>query len=191
MQTMLREPVASIDLMERASAALAAEVSSMLAASGGIFRCGTSRRVVVFAGKGNNGGDGLAVARILSDDFHVSTVCVFSPEEMTPECRENFFRLPDNVTNLTFNAIPAGFMDGLKERNAVIVDALLGTGVRGAVRGVVADAIGCINASGCRVISLDMPSGLPTEPETVSGAVGGNDIRTVCPEFFFFAYAFG
>ena len=96
MQTMLREPVASIDLMERASAALAAEVSSMLAASGGIFRCGTSRRVVVFAGKGNNGGDGLAVARMLSEKFCVSSVCLCRPEEMTPECRENLERLPED-----------------------------------------------------------------------------------------------
>lgn len=173
LQTMRNEPVSSIDLMERASAALSYEIRK---------RIGPASRIVVFAGKGNNGGDGLAVARILSDDFHVSTVCVFSPEEMTPECRENFFRLPDKVNRLAFNTLPAGFIDGLKERNAVIVDALLGTGVRGAVRGVVADAIGCINASGCRVISLDMPSGLPTEPETVSGAVVEAD-ETLTLEF--------
>ena len=165
MQTMLREPVASIDLMERASAALAAEVSSMLAASGGIFRCGTSRRVVVFAGKGNNGGDGLAVARMLSEKFCVSSVCLCRPEEMTSECRENLERLPENVEKFLFEELPSDFVETCRRDNAVVIDAILGTGVRGEVRGAAGDAIRYVNALGCPVISLDMPSGLPTEPD--------------------------
>lgn len=174
--TIVHEPVRSIDLMERASRALAEEILSA---------AGDSADYLVFAGKGNNGGDGLAVARLLHErncDAGICVVCICSPDEMSEDCRANFDRLPSAVRLLSLEngklqqegtAVDCGSVCG---KDTVVVDAILGTGLSGTVHGRAAEAIEFLNsiAGDCRcVISVDMPSGLPTEPApTRSGLYG-------------------
>ena len=146
--TIEHEPISSLDLMERASETLAQWIANHIA----------QESVLLFVvGKGNNGGDGLAVARMLHGaGFDCRVALIFEPEQLSEQCRQNLERLPAEIPvsqGLDFDIDP----------EVVIVDALLGTGVRGEVRGVVAEAIERINESGCLVVSIDIPSGMLTE----------------------------
>ncbi len=111
--------------------------------------------VFVFCGKGNNGGDGYVIADcFLNDGFEVTVVssCPFS--ELTGVVRSFALKVKDRVrfTN---------DVDTLKfKKNSLIVDALLGTGLRGEVRPAVQKLIACINSTQSTVISVDIPSGL-------------------------------
>lgn len=162
--TIGQEPVSSLDLMERASEALAAALRRHIARPG---------PVLVAAGKGNNAGDGLAVARMLASAGYACEVWLaFSPEEMTPETAENLRRLPEEVAvRRAAEALEAG----PPPEGSVLVDALCGTGVRGPLREPLASLVHRFNgwAAAYRVpvYAVDLPSGLPTEPGVPSGPV--------------------
>ena len=146
--TMEHEPISSLDLMERASRSIARWMEQNI---------GRETPLLFVVGKGNNGGDGLAVARMLSEVGYRCAVCgVYAPEQMTPECRTNWERLPEDVERCTIDSLPL-------TENTVVVDALLGTGVRGEVKEPVRSAIVKINSLKNRVVSIDMPSGMGTE----------------------------
>ncbi len=165
--TIENEPISSLDLMERASVAMACEISDYLYSHG--FCAEEGCCVTVFAGKGNNGGDGLAVARLLSERGFKCKVVVFSiPENMTCECRINYMRLPSCVEKMTYDEYlndDSCFTDGHSCRRGrnVVIDALLGSGLTGRVRGNMKKAVEYINGSGLPVISLDLPSGMPSD----------------------------
>lgn len=146
--TIEHEPISSLDLMERASETLAQWIANHIA---------QESVLLLVVGKGNNGGDGLAVARMLHGaGFDCRVALIFEPEQLSEQCRQNLERLPAEIPvsqGLDFDIDP----------EVVIVDALLGTGVRGEVRGVAAEVIERINESGCRVVSIDIPSGMLTE----------------------------
>ena len=186
LHTIENEPVSSLDLMERAAAALAEEIiteDSIECAyicegrkTSRACQCAEADAVpdyVIFVGKGNNGGDGLAVARLLARKYgtsrRVSVVTVGYESRLSEECRANLERLPSSVRKYVFHEGKVlGSYGGLFNRNTVIIDAMLGTGVRGAVKEPVSSAVRLVNSvsSLCRkVISIDMPSGMPTEPE--------------------------
>ncbi len=148
--------VPTLDLMERAGAGLA-RVAAELAPEG---------VVVVFAGKGNNGGDGLVAARLLREDGrNVEVVCLAGADELSPDARSNLDRLPGPA--------PVGDMTGGPAGAALVIDALLGTGFAGTPRGAVAEAIAAINASGVDVLAADVPSGV----DASTGAVAGEAVR--------------
>jgi ADP-dependent NAD(P)H-hydrate dehydratase / NAD(P)H-hydrate epimerase len=156
--------VPSLDLMERAGAGVARAVE----------RLAPDGPVAVACGKGNNGGDGLVVARLLRDaGREVTVACVAPPEQFCGDARKNLERLggDDPLT------LPAGEESELGrqafERAVVVVDALLGTGFEGEPRGVLADAIGAVNAAGAPVVSVDVPSGVDASTGVVRG-------RAVC-----------
>ena len=140
--------------------------------------------VLILCGKGNNGGDGLVVARHLARRGVVPQVLLMARgEELTGDAAVNLERareagidvreIPDEAAWKT--AAPA--LPGPR----VIVDALLGTGVRGGARGVVATVIDAMNASGATICSVDLPSGIDADSTTVSGtAVRANRTYTLC-----------
>ena len=177
--TIEHEPVASIDLMERAAAALEAEVVAEAEKAEAAEGAAHKTEYLIFAGKGNNGGDGLALARLLKqrygDSRRVSAVILNVPEELSADCRTNLERLPESVERyvLADGAVldSAGnevAPERLFGRSTVVIDAILGTGVNGAVRGKALHAIRFLNghSGGCReVISVDLPSGLPCCPD--------------------------
>lgn len=146
--TMEHEPISSLDLMERASRSIARWMEENI---------GRETPLLFVVGKGNNGGDGLAVVRMLSEEGYSCTVCgLFASELMTDECRTNWERLPKDVERCTIDSLPL-------TEGTVVVDALLGTGVQGEVKEPVRSAIMKINALNNRVVSIDMPSGMGTE----------------------------
>ncbi|MDR2466327.1 MAG: NAD(P)H-hydrate dehydratase [Prevotellaceae bacterium] len=160
--TVRREPVSSLDLMERAAVALADGIERFAA---------RDKHLLVVVGRGNNGGDGLAVARILSERGYECSVRYVFEESRSPEFAANKSRLPP--------AIVAG---SEMRDNTVIIDAIFGTGIKDAVGEPAASAIKAINTSGKRVISLDLPSGMKTEFGNSNGVMVKADV-TLAIEF--------
>ncbi len=148
--------VPSLDLMERAGEGVARELE----------RLAPDGAVAVVCGKGNNGGDGLVVARLLREAAReVSVVCLASAQEMSSDARANLLRLPGDPP-LRFGEPSA--REAI-ERADVLVDALLGTGFAGTPHGAVAEAIEALTASPAPVLSIDVPSGVDASTGTVAG----------------------
>ena len=152
-------------LMENAGRAVAEALAHRLGGVGG-------RRVVVVAGLGNNGGDGLVAARHLACmGARVSVILLGREGDIrTHEARTNWavlknmllsvelfqVRSPEELTR-TWDEIGAGKADA-------VVDAIFGTGLRGPIRSPFSEAITLINASRGLVVAVDVPSGL--DPDT-------------------------
>ena len=155
--------VPSIDLMERASLGLA-RLTARLA------RPGLPIRVVV--GMGNNGGDGLAAARLLREEGRVVDVLAVAPlDERNGDALANLKRLPGEP--------PEQFDPDRLDGSGAIVDALLGTGFAGELRQPVARAIGAINAHDAPVIACDVPSGVDASTgEVLTDAVRADATAT-------------
>jgi NAD(P)H-hydrate epimerase len=153
----------SLTLMERAGVAVA---RNAVRAIGGAY----GRRVLVLAGKGNNGGDGLVAARHLAT-WGAFPVVVFpdDPATLKGDARTNLQRLR-NVRRLRFN--DAGFARELR-RADVVVDALYGTGFKGTLAGPPARCVTAVNGSGLPVVAVDIPSGV----DGITGRVEGPAIR--------------
>ena len=152
-----RAGVASLDLMDRAGEG----VSRM------VERLAPSGPVVVVCGKGNNGGDGLVVARLLRQaSREVAAICLGAADELSPDARANLERLPGEPP-LTLDDERAGELLG---GAAAVVDAVLGTGFQGAPRSLAAQAIEAIGRCAGRVVSVDVPSGVDASSGEVAGA---------------------
>ena len=187
--TIEHEPVASVELMERAALALEAEIAAAAETTEDQKTAAEAPEYLIIAGKGNNGGDGLAVARLLKGRFgatrNISVLLLAAPDQLSPDCRLNMDLLPAGISIFGFagghitadgSEVPP---EQLFRGNTVVIDAILGTGVTGAVRGAALQAIRLVNeySRRCRmVISIDMPSGLPTEPRNREEAAGADTI---------------
>ncbi len=148
--TIKNEPIASIDLMERASQQFTKAFTE-------IFR-DKRPAVVIFAGPGNNGGDGLAVARMLLRQKYKVKVCVVSTsDKYSKDCQTNIKRL-EKLTNIIYIK-KTGDIPEISDKS-IVVDALFGSGLSRPVEGLFATVIEKINASGATVVAVDMPSGL-------------------------------
>jgi len=156
--------VPSLELMERAGAG-ATRIVERLAADGA---------AVVMCGKGNNGGDGLVVARLLREAGRsVTVVCAAPPDDFAGDARVNLERLPGEGP-LELGGDRARVEQALAEAS-VIVDALLGTGFQGdrseiGQHGTVGYAIEAVNAARAPVVSVDVPSGVDASTGVASGA---------------------
>ena len=156
----IEQGVRSLDLMERAGAGVARAVE----------RVAPDGAVTVVCGKGNNGGDGLVAARLLRQAGRAVTVlAVTSLEQLRGDARENLLRLPGD-SPVTFDRVGGSGSARALAGSAAIVDALLGTGFAGELRGAVAAATDAINAAGAPVVSVDVPSGVDASTGVVLGA---------------------
>ncbi|KIE42144.1 bifunctional ADP-dependent NAD(P)H-hydrate dehydratase/NAD(P)H-hydrate epimerase [Geobacter anodireducens] len=126
--------------------------------------------VLVVAGKGNNGGDGYVIARLLAGEgWPVHTAVLARKDEIGGDARENLERLdPSTVSYLPAGESLSSLMTRL-DAAALVVDALLGTGLKNDVQGVYAEAIRCIAASARPVVSVDIPSGIDAATGKVLG----------------------
>jgi len=141
----------------------------------------SKKRVVIFCGKGNNGGDGFVVARLLKEFGTAPKVLVFAePEEVCGDALlslERLRRAGEEIISVTTAKQWVAWKSGELERCEIIIDALLGTGLNAPVTGLLAQVINDVNALGshsCRrpkIISVDMPSGLPSDGGPVNGPV--------------------
>ena len=155
--------VPAVVLMENAGAEVCREVRRVLGETGG-------RRVAVFCGKGSNGGDGLVAARHLESQGVAVEVRVFAPlGSLKGEALTNLSVLQKS------NSIPIFSHSSLKDLKFdatpdLIVDALLGTGFRGEVRGVMLEAIEFINGLELPTVAVDVPSGVESDHGSVDKA---------------------
>lgn len=156
--------VPSLVLMENA----ALRVVDLLRERFGPLR---GKKIAVVCGKGNNGGDGLALARHLATRFGADVrVCLAaSPGDLSGDAAANLYMAQafglDICGDCTLETLH-GQMIGA----ALLVDALLGTGIKGGVEGPLADIIEAMNASGLPIVSVDVPSGLDADTGQVAGA---------------------
>lgn len=156
--TIENEPIESIDLMERAAKALTRaimdEYSSLMP-------------VIVFAGPGNNGGDALAVARMLAENNYTVTVYLFNVNgKLSNDCAVNKVRLMDNRRVKNFIEVRQEFEPPVLEEGMLIIDGIFGSGLNKPLAGGFASLVKYINSSAATVVSIDVPSGLMTEDNT-------------------------
>ena len=150
--------VPSLTLMERAGEAVTRAIQKRFARN-------AKKGVLIVAGKGNNGGDGLVVARLLKKKRIPCEVALLArAEELSIDATHNlraYLKLKGKVTEISAQRLD--LLSARMSKNAVIVDAILGTGIKSEVRGLFADAITLINAAGLPVVAVDIPSGLDTD----------------------------
>lgn len=155
--TIVHEPIASIDLMERAAIALTDAIAN---------RWDKSYEVVVFAGPGNNGGDALAVARMLSQKgYHIEVFLFNTKDKLSEECQTNLERLKD-CGSIYFTEIRTQFDPPTLTEKHLVIDGLFGNGLNKPLNGGFAGVVKYINASKAVVVAIDTPSGLMGEDNT-------------------------
>jgi hydroxyethylthiazole kinase-like uncharacterized protein yjeF len=143
--------VPSITLMENAGVAVADYVLAHHAAA---------RRVVVFCGKGNNGGDGFVAARRLHQKGKtVQVILLADPAELRGDAALMFSKLPAAAMAVNSSDVLKSDRVRLSLHADLYLDAVLGTGFKPPVSGLYADAIAIMNASQSPVIAVDIPSG--------------------------------
>src|ERR1035437_4388224 len=155
--TIENEPIASIDLMERAADALYLSI---------VENFPFLSSVCIVSGQGNNGGDALALARLLLNSGYTVNVLLIHTGTLSPDCETNRQRL--------FDAYPASltelldkFVSPVITGETLIIDGVFGSGLSRPLTGIFADAVQWINQTNCKVVSIDIPSGLSGEENTL------------------------
>ena len=156
--TIAHEPIESIELMERAAKAITYN----------IMQTWTNKTpFVVFAGSGNNGGDALAVARMLaSHDYEVSVYLFNIHDRLSEDCAKNKQRALDGKNLKDFHEVVVDFQPPKLTADMVVVDGLFGSGLNKPLAGGFASLVKYINQSPAKIVSIDVPSGLMTEDNT-------------------------
>ncbi|MDR1666813.1 MAG: NAD(P)H-hydrate dehydratase [Bacteroidales bacterium] len=153
--TICRKPIAAIELMEKAAAACTEWIA------GHVKR---DRKIVVFAGPGNNGGDGLAIARRLHAlHYDVQVFLPITGVSLSDCTRLNLAELKNIRLEVTEN----GQFPELTSEH-VVIDAMFGIGLTRPLTGIAAQAVAFIRQSPARVIAVDIPSGLFCEDNSLN-----------------------
>src|SRR4051794_14122676 len=156
--------VPSLDLMERAGIGLARLTAE---------RAEPSKPIRIVVGKGNNGGDGLVVARLLREEGReVDVLAAAELDGLKGDARSNLERLPGDS--------PEPFEPERLDGSGVVVDALLGTGFEGEPREPIKGAIAAINQQDAPVVACDVPSGV----NATTGEVEGEAVRAAATATF-------
>lgn len=165
--TIAHEPIASIDLMERAASACAQWIAD---------RHSDGAAFYIFCGTGNNGGDGLAIARILNSTkyYNIKVFVVRHSDKTSPDFSTNLSRLAKSKNvDITDISEPAQLPE--IPENTVVIDALLGSGLSKFLTGLLADVVEHINISkAATIISIDIPTGLFAE---------ANSGKVICADY--------
>lgn len=164
--TIKHEPVTSINLMERAAIALCDQIKTI---------CKPTASLKIFAGPGNNGGDALAVARLLAKEYEIEVFLFNTSGHLSNDCEANAQRLKEDNSDVTFHEITNQFEMPNLSKNDWVIDGLFGTGLNKPLSGGYALLSKFINRSEAGVISIDIPSGLMCEDNSYN--VAANIIR--------------
>ncbi len=159
--TIENEPIESIKLMERAATAFVRWFTEK-------FR--KEQKVVLFCGSGNNGADGLAIARMLLQKmFEVEIYHVTSSSKTTSP---NFQINEEQLSHLGVITPIATLKDIPNLTNdIVLIDALFGSGINKPLEGIYTDVIAAINTANATVVAVDMPSGLYMDTQNESSTI--------------------
>lgn len=153
--TIAHEPITSIDLMERAAAAVFNWINVNLSRPPVFY---------IFCGPGNNGGDGLALARMLHTAGKKVKVFTLSSERYAPDFNTNLRRL--EILDVPVTDIQSVDDFPVIEQQACVVDALFGTGLNRLLEGMAAALVDHINRQEKLTIAIDLPSGLLADEAT-------------------------
>lgn len=156
--TILHEPILSIDLMERAARACCGWIAN---------RFTTDEMIHIFCGPGNNGGDGLAIARLLiHEGYSVNVYHLKLSGQFSADFEINLSRL-ENATGVNLNLLAEGdALPGFNDSD-IVIDALFGSGLTRPADGLTAEIIRHLNASKATVVSIDIPSGLFADASSI------------------------
>jgi len=149
--TISNEPICSIDLMERASIKFTETFTKEIP---------NTHRIFIFAGPGNNGGDALAIARLLAAENYQVEIYLFNNKgKLSVDCNMNKIRI-SSLINANFHEIKDIFPSICIEKEDVIIDGLFGSGLNKPVSGLAGEIVQFMNQSQARIYSIDIPSGL-------------------------------
>ncbi len=152
--TIENEGISSIDLMERAATALTEAIAE---------RWDSDMPVMVFAGPGNNGGDALAVARMLCEkEYRVEVYLFNTKNKLSADCEYNK-ELLQMMPEVTFHEIINQFVPPTITPDHLVIDGLFGSGLNKPLSGGFAAVVKLINSSSATIVSIDIPSGLMGE----------------------------
>jgi len=161
--TINHEHIRSIELMERA----ATKCVEWLTAHNLLHHS-----FIIFCGKGSNGGDGLAIARLLIERKAKVKVYILEFGHLgTQDFQVNLERLHQ------CDGVEIKFIQGemqfpvFEQKEEIIIDALFGSGLNRPLEGVTSKLVEHINQSGCKVLSIDVPSGLPVDAPAQGGTI--------------------
>lgn len=153
--------IPSIVLMENAALACVGEIEKF-----------SPQRVGIFCGKGNNGGDGLAIARHLFNKNYDVEVFLVCGNEFSNDALINYEILEKTGVKIT-EITDTSLLEYYILTQDLIVDAVFGTGIRGAVGGNAAEVIEAVNLYAKKVISVDIPSGVNSD----TGEIGSVAVK--------------
>ncbi len=158
--TIQHEPVKPIELMERAATACSNWIRGNLLKPSAIK---------IFCGRGNNGGDGVAIARHLSAEYKVSVFILQDKKEGSPDFEKNLQRLKKTSAKIFYLENENAFPELTKKD--LLIDAIFGTGLNKKPAGFVATLIDYMNHNAASVISIDVPSGLYIDKSSTGNSI--------------------
>jgi hydroxyethylthiazole kinase-like uncharacterized protein yjeF len=159
--TIKNEPISDIDLMERAATACFYWL---------IENISHEKKIKVFCGTGNNGGDGLAIARLLqAKGYKVEVFLAGNPENLANSCKINYDRLLACEGCKPSMLMEPGSLPSIDKDKDVIIDAIFGSGLTREISGFLAIIINHIKKSKAVIISIDVPSGLLCDSTNSTG----------------------
>jgi ADP-dependent NAD(P)H-hydrate dehydratase / NAD(P)H-hydrate epimerase len=158
--TIKNEPISDIDLMERAATVCFSWLIEYIP---------IEKKIMVFCGTGNNGGDGLAIARLLQIKGYQTAVFISgNPENRTNNFKINYERLLATEGCKISMLTDQGPLPSIDKENDIIIDTLFGSGLTREISGFPAMIISHINNSKAVVISIDVPSGLLCDSTSIA-----------------------
>ncbi len=159
--TIQHEPIDSSDLMERASQTFARAFQKHFA---------PSQPVYLFCGTGNNGGDGLCVARLLEQEgYSISLFICPIGDYASPDFDLNLTRI-DKANKLSYLTLQSISDFPNIPPNAVVIDALFGSGLNRPLQDLFKYLVSYLNAQDCHKVAIDMPSGIQADAQLDSRA---------------------
>lgn len=160
--TVQQQEITSLQLMERAASKVTQFIQDTYPER--------DRQIVVLAGPGNNGGDGLAVARQLFGlGYARLEVFLFNTSNsLSEDCNKNAERLQQECESVSFTLVTQQFEAPKLSSRTLVVDALFGTGMNKPLSGGYAALTQFVNAARAEVVSIDMPSGLMCEDNSLN-----------------------
>lgn len=159
--TIKNEPISSTELMERAALKSVDEL---------IKKIIPHQSVKIFCAKGNNGGDGLAIARLLELKGIATSIYILEfGSAGTPEFQENLHKLHDHTKEIHFIQDET-FLPTL-ESGDLIIDAIYGSGLNRPLEGLSQILVEHINKSDAKVIAIDIPSGMFADKSSIGCTV--------------------
>ena len=182
--TITNEPIPSIDLMERAARACYAWFHTNIS---------RSESIGILCGQGNNGGDGLALARMLkAGGYTVIVYSIHHSSTSSPDFQINFDRLTE------WHIVPKAINSSeelIGYQHDIWVDAILGSGLNKPIRGLISNVVGLVNSLPGRKVAIDIPTGLFADNNSQNeknGVFQATDTLTFqSPKFSFLFSEFG